>query len=67
MIPHEQRIGMVIRTDGTVPFDADCHPEVKAAIIATLTAQGHTLTHHPEGHLTIHNWSDPHVKSRTTG
>ena len=59
MIRNPQGVGVVIRADGTVPFDDDCHPLVKAAIIQHLTDEGHTLTHHPEGHLTIHGWTPP--------
>lgn len=49
--------GVVIKADGTVPFDEDCHPLVKGEICAWLTAIGHTFTAHPEGHLQIHDYN----------
>lgn len=54
----QAHVGVVVRKDGTVPFDDGVHPAVKAEIIRHLNAKGHTLTHHPEGHITIHNF-DP--------
>lgn len=41
--------GVVIRADGTVPFDDDLHPDHKNAIVTHLIAMGHTLEPHPEG------------------
>ncbi len=37
--------GLVIRADGTVPLDADLHPDHKAAMIASLTQSGHEFEH----------------------
>lgn len=73
----KQLIGVVIRADGTVPFDeipADTPEEhrgrierdrahVRAEIMAYLIDQGHTVE--PiEGtkHVRIRNWKPPHKK-----
>ncbi len=37
--------GIVIRADGTVPFDADLHPDHKAAILSHLRDSGHEFEH----------------------
>lgn len=38
-------LGIVIRADGSVPFDADLHPDHKAAMIAHLQETGHEFEH----------------------
>lgn len=43
MEPKPQMIGVVIRADGTVPFDDDCHPHVRGQILAHLADLGHTV------------------------
>lgn len=40
MAEQEQRIGIVVRADGTVPFDDDCHPQVRAAVFEHLRQLG---------------------------
>lgn len=53
------KVGVVIRRDGTVPFDDDVHPAVKAAIRQHLEDEGHELTELEGGHLKIENWEPP--------
>lgn len=43
MEPKKALVGVVIRADGTVPFDDDCHPDVRAAIMVHLADNGHTI------------------------
>ena len=43
------KIGIVIRADNTVPFDADLDPEVNTHILGHLIETGHTLEHAPDG------------------
>lgn len=55
--PQTQLVGIVVKADGTVPFDAHVHPEVRAHILAHLANQGHTIE--PiEGtpHIRIKGW-----------
>lgn len=52
-------IGVIIRADGTVPFDEGVHPEVKAAILKHLELQGHKVEVHDGVHK-IHGWKAPH-------
>lgn len=60
MDQHTQMVGVVIRADGTVPFDEGCHPSVRAAILAHLADQGHTVSPvHGTKHVRIHNWKPP--------
>lgn len=44
-MPQEQEgnIGVVVRPDGSVPFDADVHPTVKKAILQHLVDTGHHI------------------------
>ena len=44
MEPQNQLFGIVIRADGTVPFDDDCDPAVRAATIAHLMDNGHAVS-----------------------
>ena len=48
-----QHVGIVVRKDGTVPFDADLDPAVKTHIIGHLIETGHTLEHAPDGSCVI--------------
>ena len=41
-----QHVGIVIRKDGTVPFDADLDPAIKTHILGHLVETGHVLEHH---------------------
>jgi hypothetical protein len=41
--PNSQLVGIVIKADGRVPFDHNCHPEVRKEILAHLADNGHTL------------------------
>lgn len=51
-------IGIVVRKDGTVPFDADVHPDVKAHILAHLVGRGHHVVFHAEtGTHHIKDWT----------
>jgi len=40
----KQLFGIVIRADGTVPFDDDCDPNVRAATIMHLMDNGHAVS-----------------------
>jgi len=55
--PKKQLIGVIIRADGTVPFDDDCHPDIRAHILAHLADHGHTVEP-VEGtrHVKIKGW-----------
>ena len=44
MEPQKQLFGIVIRADGTVPFDDDCDPTVRANILAHLMDNGHAVS-----------------------
>jgi hypothetical protein len=59
MDPIKEAFGYVIRKDGTIPFDDDPnrHPGMKGAILQDLAERGHAATHHPEGHITVHDWT----------
>jgi hypothetical protein len=53
-------VGVIIRADGTVPFDEGCHPDVRAAILTHLTDQGHTVEPiKGTRHLKIQGWVAP--------
>lgn len=53
----DQQVGIVIRANGEVPFEADVHPLVRQAIIETIVAGGFPLEQHPEtGVLRIPGW-----------
>ena len=43
MQPKVAMVGIIIRKDGTVPFDDDVHPDVRAHILSHLSSQGHTI------------------------
>jgi len=59
----EPHFGIIIRADGTVPFDDDLHPDHKRAIIGHLVEMGHELEHHPQGkHVRLK--SGPHAPKR---
>jgi hypothetical protein len=52
-------VAYVIRRDGTIPYDEPNSPEAQAhktAVLVDLAERGHTATHHPEGHISIHGW-----------
>lgn len=60
----QAHVGVVIRKDGTVPFDDDCGDEVRSAIHTWLIDQGHQIESfdHPgkkHKHLRIKNWQKP--------
>lgn len=59
------RIGIVIRPDGTVPFDEDVHPISKERILGALAAAGMTVGPHPniKGAHKIHDWHPDKVKA----
>jgi hypothetical protein len=50
-------LGIVVRADGTLPFDKDVSPQVKRAILRHMKASGHHITP-KDGHE--HDW---HVHS----
>jgi len=41
--PTPALVGIVVRKDGTVPFDEGCHPDVRAHILRHLADTGHTI------------------------
>jgi hypothetical protein len=43
MADQEVMVAVVIRKDGTVPFDDDCHPQVRLHILDHLAEHGHCL------------------------
>jgi hypothetical protein len=53
--------GIVIRADGSVPFDDDVHPDHRAHMIAHLVGLGHHVEphRHAKGHFFIKNWKKP--------
>lgn len=57
---HKQLLGIVIRADGTVPFDEGLHPTHRAAMLAHLTDLGHSYDP-VEGtrHVRIRDWTPP--------
>lgn len=63
MEAHEPKFGfgIVIRADGSVPFDDDIHPDHKAHMIAHLVSQGHHVEphRHHKGHCFIKNFKAP--------
>lgn len=60
MEPKKVAVGVVIRPDGTVPFDEPHDPEVRRHILEHLVAQGHQVSAIGKGpHLKIHNWVPP--------
>lgn len=51
------QLGIVIRTDGTVPFDDGVHPDVRTKILKALAQQGHVFDDVPgTSHVKIRNW-----------
>ena len=56
--PSQMKIGIVIRKDGTVPFDPDVLPHVRGQMIAHLIDLGHELETIPgTNHVRIKNWA----------
>ncbi len=51
--------GLVIRADGTVPFDDELHADHKHAMIGHLVAQGHSVKMDEDGAVRIENWTPP--------
>lgn len=45
--PKPTLVGIVIKSDGRVPFDEGVHPEVRKHILAHLRDKGHELEHPP--------------------
>jgi hypothetical protein len=71
---HQAKLTLIIRPDGTVPFDpavfdaegrhvSGLHPDVKRQIIGHLVETGHVLEHHPQGH-SVKLLSGPHAPSK---
>lgn len=61
----ESHLAIVIRKDGTVPFDADVHPIIKQRVLGHIAAAGHTIGPHLTiaGAHMIANWHPDKVKS----
>jgi hypothetical protein len=54
---HKRLVGIVIRADGTVPFDDDVTEEHRAQTLAWLTDNGHTHAVVPgTRHVKIARW-----------
>ena len=52
--------GIVIRADGTIPFDADVSPAHKTAMLGTLTQMGYKCVQDPKtGDWKIPNHHNP--------
>lgn len=50
-------VGIVVKADGSVPFDEGVNPQVKTHILGFLVEQGHELFIHPTTGLhTIRDW-----------
>ena len=58
--PKPTAVGIIIRKDGTVPFDDDFPDHLREHVIRHLSEQGHTLKS-VEGtrHMQIQNWVAP--------
>lgn len=51
-------LGVVIRRDGTVPFDDGCHADVRRACLDHLREQGYVFEDIPgTKHVRIKNWA----------
>lgn len=60
MPENKSLLGVVIRKDGTVPFDDNCHADVRYACLDHLTEQGHEYVSIPgTKHVRIKNWAPP--------
>jgi hypothetical protein len=60
--PKKQLTVIVIRADGTVPFDDDYHLDVRANALTWLMDQGHTVSPiHGTKHLKVHDWKPAHT------
>jgi hypothetical protein len=60
--------GIVIKADGTVPFDKDVDPAVKHAAIDWMQANGHDFENVPgTPHLKIKNWATEKLKHQSKG
>lgn len=58
------QLGVVIKRDGTVPFDEGLHPEHQAQILGYLLLEGHQLEKHPDtGLWKIANYTPPDIGS----
>lgn len=58
--PQKQMVGIVIRADGTVPFDDDVPHHIRAQMLAHLTDLGHSLEPiHGTRHVKIKHWTPP--------
>lgn len=54
------RLGIVIRADGTIPFDEGFHPDHQELVLGHLLQEGHDLVKDPEtGGWKIANWTPP--------
>lgn len=65
MTPEKALLGIVIKKDGTVPFDEGYSPELRAHTIAVLFDQGHKVSAVPgTPHLKIADWDHPNGKAK---
>jgi hypothetical protein len=59
--PQPKLTGIVIRADGTVPFDAEVDPAVRAAALVWCMANDYTVSPiKGTSSFKIHNWKPPH-------
>jgi hypothetical protein len=56
------QIGIVIRADGTVPFDDEVQEEHKHAMLGYLLEQGHAVAKQDDGSWKIANFDPNAVK-----
>lgn len=54
-----QHFAIVIRKDGTVPFDDDVDPDHKATMLGHLLEMGHSVKRNEDGTHYIESWSPP--------
>lgn len=59
MEPTQQHFAVVIKADGSIPFESDVHPAHKAAMLGHLTMQGHAVKRRDDGSYFIEGWKKP--------
>lgn len=54
--PH---FAVVVKADGSVPFDKDVHPDHKRHMIGMLVEAGHAVKTRDDGSVYIDGWKKP--------
>lgn len=66
--PLKKLTGIIVKADGTVPFDKDADPAVKTAALAWMAEHGHDFESVPgTPHLKIKNWATEKLKHAQKG